>query len=113
MSHTTIEKSDTQQTINVANASSTDINIAASTGSTSLGLSTDNGVVTTTSIAPGMPGVGVPLGGTDGQFLAKASSTPYDSAWEALPRAATSTEGVIKVRLDGTTLYITNDGTDA
>lgn len=29
----------------------------------------------------GIPGIGVPTGGTSGQVLAKASSTPYDTKW--------------------------------
>jgi hypothetical protein len=31
--------------------------------------------------APGAPGVGVPVGGTTGQVLAKSSATNYDTAW--------------------------------
>lgn len=34
---------------------------------------------------PGDPGVGVPAGGTTGQFLRKASDTNYDASWSSLP----------------------------
>ena len=47
---------------------------------------------TTGSIAPavltvgvGSPGVGVPSGGSTGQYLVKASGTSYDTAWLTLP----------------------------
>ena len=34
---------------------------------------------------PGAPGVGVPSGGSTGQYLVKASATSYDTAWLTLP----------------------------
>lgn len=34
--------------------------------------------------APGAPGVGVPAGGTAGQFIRKQSTTDFDTAWAAL-----------------------------
>jgi hypothetical protein len=34
---------------------------------------------------PGTPGVGVPTGGSTGQYLVKASASSYDTTWQTLP----------------------------
>jgi hypothetical protein len=43
----------------------------------------------------GIPGEGVPTGGTAGQFLKKNSSTDYDDSWSTIPDASVTTEGFI------------------
>jgi hypothetical protein len=41
---------------------------------------------------PGPPGVGVPSGGTTGQYLVKASGTSYDTVWQTLSISGYATE---------------------
>lgn len=64
----------------------------------------DAGVVTS---LVGIPGVGVPAGGTTGQVLAKASGADYDTAWTSATTGdvtgpGSSTDNTL-VRMDGTT----------
>jgi len=46
-------------------------------------VSTDIDLINSGQGLPGAPGVGVPTGGLDGQVLAKASGTDYDTEWVA------------------------------
>jgi hypothetical protein len=43
----------------------------------------------------GAPGVGVPAGGTTGQFLRKVSGTDYDDDWGDLPTRTTTAAGTL------------------
>ena len=45
--------------------------------------------------AQGIPGQGIPTGGTAGQYLKKNSSTDYDEAWATIPDASVTSEGFI------------------
>lgn len=47
---------------------------------------------------PGAPGVGVPSGGAEGQVLAKASATDYDTGW------SDPSGGVTDVQVNGTSI---------
>lgn len=69
--------------------------------------------INVTDVNRASPGVGVPAGGTDGQILRKQSDADYDMGWEDVPYASETEAGVLKARLDGTTLYIRTDGNDA
>ena len=44
-------------------------------------VSTDIDLINSGQGLPGAPGIGVPIGGLDGQVLAKASNTDYDTEW--------------------------------
>lgn len=45
----------------------------------------------------GVPGLGFPIGGTEGQVLAKESDTDYDTTWTSLLVGATRIEIVDSV----------------
>jgi hypothetical protein len=45
--------------------------------------------------APGAAGVGVPVGGTTNQLLAKVSGTDYDTEWKTVTLAASTTVAIL------------------
>lgn len=50
---------------------------------------------------------------TSDGLMSSEDKIKLENALTSTPNADTSTVGGLKVRLDGTTLYITNDGSDA
>src|SRR5690349_21197217 len=54
--------------------------------SVSEGISVSGNVTTGGKGNPGDDGIGVPVGGTTGQYLVKSSGTDFDTAWDTITK---------------------------